>query len=283
MFKNLLFSFVGLLLLAGCQKVDLSEYLGEKGDGYELTFSIGKYQITDARSQKPASELGTVLNLMVFRGDEKVKTVNQKAGDENFGTVKVTLPQGQYTVLALVHSGSGNASGSSVEKITFPNNKVTDTFSCLTEVDVTKNESVELLLDRVVAKFRFTVVDAIPAEVEKMQFYYTGGSSTLNAATGFGCVNSRQTEIRDVTDHSAGQVFEVYTFPHDMVGELTMTITAIDDNGAEYAVQTLNNVPVEYQKVTNSSMVFFGNSSSSPGSQVLSLYGDDGWKGEINY
>lgn len=292
---------MALLLFASCQKVDISEYIGdndnEETEGYELTFNIGRYEISDfedsgansngakgqmMKTRKAAREIGTVLNFAVFSGEEKIKTINQKSTDENFGSFTIALPEGDYHIVALVHSCSGNATVTQTDKITFPSNKVTDTFSHFSDITVSESKSIDIDLDRVVSMFRFTVEDAIPAEVEKMQFYYTGGSSTLNAESGFGCVNSRQTEVREITNRGAGQVFEVYTFPHETEDELTMTITALDANGGEYAVKALSNIPIEYQKVTSASMPFFSGSSGSQSSSIT-LYADDAWKGEIVY
>ena len=95
-------------------------------------------------------------------------------------------------------------------------------------------------------------------------------------------MNSRQTEIREVMDHSAGQVFEVYTFPHDVAGSLNMKITALDAAGNEYASKELDNIPVEQCRITTCSAPFFGDSSSAQGTG-FSLLGDTAWKGEIEY
>lgn len=286
-----------VLLFASCEKVDLSEYLEKDDDAIELTFTLNRYAITDFddvngnegksparlnKVQQSAGDMGTVVNFAVFRDGEKIKTVNQKIADEGFGTVKIVLPAGDYHIVALVHSCNGNATISSPEKVTFPNNKVTDTFAYSADITVSEDQSFNAELQRVVAMFRFTVEDAIPADVAKMQFYYTGGSSTLDADSGFGCVNSRQTEIREVVDHSAGQVFEVYTFPHDIAGSLNMKITALDAAGNEYAAKELDNIPVEQCRITTCSATFFGDSSSAQGAG-FSLMGDTAWLGEIEY
>lgn len=80
---------------------------------------------------------------------------------------------------------------------------------------VTKDSSYNLELKRAVSKFRLIVDDSIPSDVVQMKFYYTGGSSTFNPVSGYGCINSRQTEFRVVTSemHGKGCQFEVFTFP----------------------------------------------------------------------
>ena len=296
MTKNLITVVIGMILLGGCQKVDLSEYLPEKESGYAVTFKLSDYSITDfddskkteaeskgtRKAMRPARELGSVINIAVFKDGVKIKTMNQKSTDSSFGTVKMLLPEGSYRIVALVHSCAGNATITSAEKISFPNNKLTDTFSCSKNITVSGNADIDLMLNRCVAKFRMTITDNIPSDVAALQFYYTGGSSTLNAVSGFGSVKSRQTEKREVKNHSDGQTFEVYTFPHAQEGVLDMTVTALDAMGGAYAVKTLAKVPVEMQKVTNCRIPFFGNNATSHDAS-FSISGDDAWKGEIEY
>ena len=45
MTKNLITVIIGMILLGGCQKVDLSEYLPEKESGYAVTFKLSDYSI----------------------------------------------------------------------------------------------------------------------------------------------------------------------------------------------------------------------------------------------
>ena len=272
-----------MILLGGCQKVDLSEYLPEKESGYAVTFKLSDYSITDfddskktvveskgtRKAMRPARELGSVINIAVFKDGVKIKTMNQKSTDSSFGTVKMLLPEGSYRIVALIHSCTGNATITSAEKISFPNNKLTDTFSCSKHITVSGNADIDLVLNRCVAKFRMTITDNIPSDVAAFQFYYTGGSSTLNAVSGFGSVKSRQTEKREVKNHSEE-------------GVLDMTVTALDAMGGAYAVKTLAKVPVEMQKVTNCRIPFFGNNATSHDAS-FSISGDDAWKGEIEY
>ena len=291
--QKLLAAITILLTLCACEKVDLTPYLDpDTADGYEVTLRVDSYSVvsfdgaSDAQNTRAvtatAADMGSVVNIAVFSDGEKVKTVNQKISDPDFGTVTLKLAAGTYTIVALVHGRSGNATISSAEKVTFPNNKVTDTFALATDITVDGSKTVDMRLRRVVAMFRLTVEDAIPDDVERMQLYYTGGSSTLNAVTGFGCVNSRQTELRDVADRTPGQVFEVYTFPHDQTGTLKMTLSALDAAGEAHTVKSLDDVPVEQQKITTHTMQFFAEEADAR-ENCLHLTGDNEWRGTIAY
>ncbi len=298
------------LLLVSCEKINLNDYISSGSDGgnasssdggFTVTLRVDDYSLSDfdggneydsaaSRAKVAASELGNRLNLVIYQDGERLKYVNQESGADNFGTVSVNLSEGTYELLVLVHSCTGNATTTDAEAIKFPNNKVTDTFSYYRDdLEVTGDTSYDITLTRRVAMYRFTINGTIPDNVTQMQFYYTGGSSTFDAVTGFGCVNSRQTETRDVVSHESGQTFEVYTFPHNITDELKMTITALDASGTAVHEVVYENVPVELNKITTHTASFFndetgntGGTSTGGGPQFV-VKGDNAWSGEIIY
>lgn len=305
--ENLRFTALGVLymamalliipLLSGCAKMTIEDPDEPVGDGdYTIRFSVSDYAMTDfddiassaksmRRERKEAKELGTILNFAVFKDGEKILKVNQKAEDDSFGTISANLSEGTYQVVVLIHSCSGNATISSPEKITFPDNKVTDTFAYCSDLTVDGNSECQITVERIVAKFRMGLVDAIPDDVTQLQFAYTGGSSTLDATTMHGCVNSRQKEIRMVTDHAAGQVFDIYSFPKSDNNELTLTVTAMDASGNTVKANEYKNVPIATNKITKYTGKFFtGNSGDEmEGDAHIVIWGDDAWEGEIEY
>jgi len=281
------------LSAVSCGKIDLSDYEEKDGEGYTVTFNVKQYEVTDfstassllksqMRNLKPASELGKMLNLAVFKDGVKTKAVNQSLSDPGFGTVEVTLPEGQYEIVVLIHSCEGNATVTSPDKITFPDNKVTDTFLHYSDLSIDGNTSKDITVSRVVSKYRMQIDEAIPEAVSRMKYYYTGGSSTLSAVTGFGCVNSRQTEYRTVEDRTAGQQFDIYTFPHDIEGTLKMTVTALDKSDNIISEQTYENIPIVKNKMTTHKCLFFGSGGgTSAASTHFAVGGDDTWDGDI--
>ncbi len=284
-------------LLSGCAKMVIDDGDESVGDGdYTIRFSVSDYSMADfediassaksmRRERKEAKELGSILNLAVFKDGEKVLKVNQKADDDGFGTISANLSEGTYQVVVLIHSCSGNATISSPEKITFPDNKVTDTFAYYTDLTVDGDSECSITVERIVAKFRMTLMDAIPDDVTQLQFAYTGGSSTLDATTMHGCVNSRQKEIRAVSDHAAGQTFDIYSFPKGDNNELSITVTAMDASGKTIKTNEYKNVPIINNKITKYSGKFFTDSSGDEmeGDAHIVIWGDDAWEGEIEY
>ena len=230
------------------------------------------------RAATDITELCSRLNIALFDADgTKVKTVAQKEGDANYGTVGLSLAAGTYRLVVIAHNGEGSATITSEEKVTFPNNKVTDTFYYYGDLVVTsEKQSYDLTLTRAVAMFRLVLTDEeIPATVAKMKFYYTGGSSTFSPRDGYGCVNSKQTEVRPT---AADGIYEIYTLPHTEDDLLTkLTVTALDANDNIIQEKVFEDIPVTRNQVTRYTGSFFGNSGGETGSGDFHMTADPDW------
>lgn len=239
------------------------------------------------RAATDITELCSRLNIAIFDAEgTKVKTVAQKEGDSSYGTVALTLTAGTYRLVVIAHNCDGSATITSTEKVTFPNNKVTDTFYYYGDLVVTEaKQSYDLTLTRAVAMFRLVLTDeSVPSNVAKLKFYYLGGSSTFSPKDGAGCVNSKQTEIRSV---SSDGVYEIYTLPHTEDDVLTkLTVTALDANDNVIKERTFENIPITRNQVTRYTGSFFGSggsggSSSSDG--TFHLTADPVWDSVNGY
>lgn len=208
------------------------------------------------RAAGDINELCTRLQFAIFKDGERVSVVNQQSGNEDFGQVNLTLEEGTYDLVVLGHSGTGNATITDLDKIKFTDNKVTDTFYYYGSLVVDGSSQTESInLSRSVAMFRVTLPEALSEDVARLKIYYTGGSSTFSAITGFGSVESKQTEYKDVNSNLL--TYEVYTFPHEANDSLKITVTALNADGEEIAERVFENVPVEVNKITQFSGVLF--------------------------
>ncbi len=224
-------------MLTSCEKFTLDEASrdGSKGNG-NVVINVQKVQgarLSSSSSRADASTftLGDIcsrLSLVIFDGEEKIETINQVSDDNNFGTARINLDEGEYRLVAIAHNGKGNCTMSLPEKVKFTNNKLTDTFYYYGRLSVTDDGAqANIALERGVGAMKLHINDeSLPAEVRSIKFYYTGGSSTLDATTGFGCVNSRQTENFNIEE--GNRDFTIYTFPHEDNRYIKMTISLLD-------------------------------------------------------
>lgn len=237
----------------------------------------------DTRDAVNITDVCSRINFVVYDGETKVKSVPQKAGDSDFGTLAVNLPEGNYTFAIIAHNTDGTATVTSLDKISFKNNVIYDTFSYCDELQVDDTPIVkDIELRRVVAKFRLELLDEeLPTEVTHFKFYYTGGSSTLSALTGYGSVNSRQTVKMEVAPNQ--REFEVYTFPKAETGTLKMTITALDATENSVKELVLPEVPVQRNMITVYTGAFFDGQSSQSNQASFAMTADTAWTDQMHY
>lgn len=238
---------------------------------------------------KPLEDYCSRLSIAIFDGEEKVKTLNLKAED-GYKDIGINLETGKYRMVAIGHNGSGNCTISSPEKVKFYKNKMTDTFFYYGTFNVRDGEDTDdyILLKRAVAQFKVHISDAtIPAEAHSIKFYYTGGSSTLDAVTGYGCVQSRQTETFKLQEGERD--YSVYTFPREENKGLKMTINILDADAQSIKEYSKEGVPVKCNNITQSNISIKDHTISDPdqkedgdsGKGNLGFTVNPDWEGEI--
>lgn len=239
--------------------------------------------------EKPLEDYCSRLSIAIFDGEEKVKTLNLKAED-GYDDIGFNLDAGKYRMVAIGHNGSGNCTISSPEKVKFYKNKMTDTFFYYGTFNVIDGEDTDdyILLNRAVAQFKVHITDAtIPAEAHSIKFYYTGGSSTLDAVTGYGCVQSRQTESFKLQEGKRD--YSVYTFPREENKGLKMTINILDADAQSIKEYSKEGVPVKRNNITLTNISIKDHTISDPdqkedgdsGKGNLGFTVNPDWEGEI--
>ena len=239
---------------------------------------------------KPLEDYCSRLSIAIFDGEEKVKTLNLTAEKDGYEDIGINLEAGKYRMVAIGHNGNGNCTISSPEKVKFYKNKMTDTFFYYGTFNVKDGEDTDdyILLKRAVAQFKVHITDAtIPAEAHSIKFYYTGGSSTLDAVTGYGCVQSRQTETFKLQE--GNRDFSVYTFPREENKGLKMTINILDADAQSIKEYSKEGIPVKCNNITQSNISIQDQTISDPDQKENDDSGKGGmgftvnpdWEGEI--
>ena len=282
--KKMLFLLLAVVL-ASCEKPFLdSEENGNTKEGNVILKFTPYVTTAMTRSGRPITELCSRLNVALFNeSGSKVASDAQKESDDDFGTAAFDLTEGTYTVVAIAHSCNGSATISSPQKVTFPSNKVTDTFYYYGTITVGENpETYSFIMTRAVAMFRLTLTDeTIPESLAQMKFYYTGGSSTFDPSSGYGCVNSKQTEYRSAS--SEIRTYEVYTFPKAAAGKLKMTVTALNATDVSIMERLFEDVPVKTNTVTAYDGCFFDGSSGVITQSGFDFTGNPDWESVNTY
>ena len=284
---SLVFTLVvicGVFALVSCEKAATIE---EDSDDISGNLRVSVYEIEQTpfasltRGVEPVAKVCTRLSFAVYdMGGLRIKQVNQEKSNANFGVAGFQLEEGDYQLVVVGHSASGNPTMTNLAKIQFSNSTgYTDTFLCYDMVTIGEETAeFEASLDRIVALCRFVITDDIPSEVKKLRFYYTGGSGAFDAKTGMGSVASKQEVKFDVV---AGQKqFDLYTFLHEPSDEIALKVTALDANGNELYNREFD-VPMQQNHITWLSGAFF-NGSGSSSTTITGVTVNTDWAGETH-
>ena len=281
--------------LASCERAITPEDSNTSGDK-NGNLRVSVYQIEQTpfasltrradnattRAAQDVSEVCTRLNFAIYdEGGSRLKQINQTSDNTGFGQCAFQLDEGTYQLVVVGHSANSNPTMTNLAKIQFTNaTGYTDTFLCYGEVTIGEDPvDYKVSLDRIVSLCRFVITDAIPAEVKKMRFYYTGGSGAFNAVTGLGCVASKQEVKFDVTPSGSKQ-FDLYTFLHDLSDNIALTVTALDAGGNELYSRQFD-VPMQQNHITWLSGAFF-NGSGSSSTTISGVTVNTDWAGETH-
>ncbi len=277
-----------LLGLNSCEKPVISDKISnqtkEDKSLCNVTFRVTKfdyipfYKEQEISRSTDISKFCTCISLAIFKSGNKIKVIHQKSDKGHFGEIQLSLPAGNYQVVAIANGGNSSASIKSPTEISFAKSKLTDTFYYYAEITIGNNQTYNLEMKRVVAMFRLITTDKIPTDVKKLCFFYTGGSSTFNAVTGYGSKKSRQKEERDITDkdRNGNAVFEVYTFPHKQEDNLKIKISALNDAGNPIVEREFSDVPIRVNEITQYKGDFFLHFSHAD-SYAFSFYTQSEW------
>ena len=218
-------------MLMACEKPLASDEEEPADSPAELSVTVAQLEDTPFFSPTRSLPADGCTHLCFAVYDDsgtRVKQINQKIDDAHFGSVTFQLAEGTYQLVVVAHSSSKNPTMTNPAKIQFTNAAgFSDTFLYQQQVEVTGQPiSLSLTLNRIVSLCRFIITDDYPPNVSKMRFYYTGGSGAFDAATGLGCVKSKQSLLFDIT--SGQKQFDLYTFLHDEEGTIHLLVTAHD-------------------------------------------------------
>lgn len=287
-----------IILSTSCEKKvvleDVNQEIETIKGGIRLTININKEcpnydtprKTYETRAVEDIRTLCQRINLIIFKDGKKLKSINKTINDKDYMQFGLSLPEGQYQLLVLAHDGKGNPTITSPTQIKFTDNKVTETFYCYQNITVSPTSKSHIInLKRAVAKFTLNITDPIPEDVQKIIFYYTGGSSTFNAVTGYGSVKSRQTEERAITPEMKGKPasLNIFTFPHSDKKKLNIKVSGCTGEGTCLHVKNFDEVPIQINQMTIYEGKFFENTNSMGKETDLKLMADTTWIKQIFY
>lgn len=276
--------------MSSCEKIVPSESGDlEGGEGYDVVLHVS--QIETTRFGAPTrSELGDVCNHLCFdiydEDGQKVKYINQKLDDENFGDASFSLPEGDYYLVVLAHSSTKNPSFATKEMKITASGTLSDMFWACEPLHIAEdNVNKSLTLRRIVSMVRFITDDGLSDEANELLVKYTGSKGTFSGITGYGTTKASQSVIIDI--EPTDEYYDFYMVPrndNDTIRNVNIISRYNDGSSAtNFTETTIESIPVRRNAVTVCRGSLFGGKSAASGTSSVSIVINDSWDSGIEF
>ena len=287
--SNVLALMLMTAVVSSCEKMTLAEGVESENNAKgNVVLRVTQFEQTPFGANTRA-DVGSACTRLCFHvyGEDgiRVKYVNQKQEDSNFGTASFSLDQGHYILVVVGHSGSSNPSFSANEKVSISGSNLGDTFWCCETFDVGDDEiELSLVLRRIVSLLRFIPTDERPANMNQMIFSYKGSKGSFSGLTGYGSTNTSQTVTLDV-DPDDDQ-YEFYMIPSSDSDRLDIKLSTnyVESDGRIHNLteKLISEVPVKRNCITICRGSLFDDTSSSQ-SVFITISVETEWDKNINH
>lgn len=279
--------FVIACVLTACEKADFDdESVTDEKENTEKQISVSfnvidirqiPYAVT-SRSFVDITSYVSRLNFALFQNGERVRNTSQTVEDDGFGSVVYKLMPGTYQLLVLAHNTSAKKESPATTDptsihFTNSNGGVSDTFYYYGDIEVnSQNKTHDVILQRASSLLRIIITDELPTDLYYVSLSYTGGSSVLNAVTGYGANdNDAQEKMYQVDGYTAPLTLPIYTFLKGNEGKLNVTVTAMDQGKNTILQRSFENISMSRASITEHSGAFFNHENA------FSLKADIAW------
>lgn len=195
-----------------------------------------------SETRSALSTVSTKLDLWITDGTTTTD-IHQTSSDSGFGTVSVTLDKTKtYTLYAVAHKCDAAATMAD-GLISFPDDKVKDTFWYTATFSPATTTAINAEMSRIVSMFRLETTDAVPPKVKKINITQGSVFDRWNVATGATHQLDRVVSIAITSTASDGTVaLSVYAINTDAQTLHTITVEAFSQSDELIQSRTFENV-----------------------------------------
>lgn len=236
-----------------------------------MCIRFGGFQI-EVESRATLADVCTALNYYRYTDGTQTGSKLMTASDDDFGTFTDYMPWGTHRLYFIGHKSEVTDFTDGVASF----DKVSDTFtySMSLTVDDETNTNQKITLIRRVSKFELVAKDELPDNLASVVIQITGGSKSVDVATGIGGETEVQTKTIAVPASNIGKsncTFASYLFLPEGVTEVDIVVTTMDSEGNELAEYEFEDVEVKANTITRYKGAMFGLNPS------FELMADDEW------
>ena len=250
-------------LLVGCTSDNVMTGSSQV-ENQEVVFNLFEHSISDIETRVDGSGNKTLADCGLFSElevalipdggtMESAYVVRQDDAMDNFGQVKMYVPEGKYHLIIVAANtpkpiGKSRVEIKSVTEVVFPNNSVPDMAYCYKDITIAssgKSRSFDCVLKRAVAAFKIQTTDKITENLKNFSIKMSGNcGNVLNPSTGHCSSKAAVNKVFDLAKYvgkSLGLTF--YVIPgEDEVEDVSVTVDVIDKNDKVIKSNSFSNV-----------------------------------------
>lgn len=263
--KNIIFALLALLLATSCSQESANE-VNNNNTLVPVTvhvdgFSVSQEDFAPTRTPSSVESYSNINAVMLafYEGSTEVyKTVQLKADATtytSFGSFTLTLPKGNYTMVAIAYNNHETASFglTSPTAAAYAGEHAFDTFVKTQTVNITNTTPVDIsaTLNRINSLLKVVSTDGKTADVTNVRMTLSAGGRSFNPTTGLATVNTGFANTVSTSNNPGTTTSSLtYFFLADDEQTLNVTIETLNAGGDVLRTTTVNDVPFKRNRRT---------------------------------
>lgn len=261
--------FLGVSLMA-CTSDEPSginvALIADTTDVEPVTISFVCPEVTIAPMTRASiSESASRLDVWIYESGSEVTAVHQSSSDVGFGSMSLNLNKTKtYTIYAIAHKAA--AACTLIDGIiSFPDDKPKESFFYTTTFSPASTNNINAEMNRICGKFTMTTTDAVPAEVDHVQFIIKNTALRYGVDGTLANITDRVVDFANLTRKNDGTIsfsFNILS-TSDVATNFEIITTAYASDNSVVETKTFSSIPIRNNYRTTLSGAFFTSSSMS--------------------
>lgn len=250
--KKVMFMVLAVCLMTACSSDNGEEQSVFSGSPVEnetkVTLTFTPYDVSAmTRAAVSVADYCTHLDVWIMNGEDVID-VHQSSSDSGFGSLSVSLNRLKtYSIVAVAHKCTDNATLSDGTVISFPDDKVTHSMVYSTTFSPATTTELSCLMQRIVGWFRLEIADAVPDNVKKIVYSIPETFNRWNiSGTATNQIDRAGTINLTSTNPDGTANINLYVMPSSLTVtdtyDITISARALDDSVIEE--KTFEDVPI---------------------------------------
>jgi len=280
--KKLAYLLLLSISLFSCSKSSDQEPKEEQLYDVSFNVSVFNQEVVDLKATQALSGVVTYLHYFVLdQGGEIIYYTEYKHTDDDFGTIKDKLPEGDYQIVFIgMHETITEEELDGIYLYT-AEYQLKDTYSKSLSISVPSEKAEQSIqLDRIVGKLELIFTDKIPSEVKTIDYVLMNCPYDIELPTGRiseGEINKNSAPIiisDDDKDNPNYQI-DIFELANESGNSHDLIINCYDVNGDILETRKLTDIMIYRNKITRLSGEMFSSTKNNENNFTLTL--DTDW------